>query len=116
MTNPVWDDAVRRRVQHALDEACRTAADVARRYTDDSGAYAAPSEVSDGGDVHGLIASGKLQVLERLEAVCASARVEIAKVLAEVDAFQRARYGAGWQPIVSNRTGGSPPPVAEGGV
>lgn len=97
--NPAWDPAVRWRVQHALDDVCRTAADVCRRHTNSTGGYEPPSEVAEGGDIHGLIGSANLQVLDRLEAVIASARREIDAARADVDAYQRARYGDAWQPV-----------------
>ena len=101
--NPATDPDVRRRVQVALDNVCRTAADLLRRHTDSYGAYEPPHEVTLG-DVHGLIGSGRLHVLDRLDGAIRLARREVEQVNNEVDAWQRARLGPAWQPVTAEET------------
>ena len=116
-TNPAWDPDVRWRVQHALDVVCRTSHDVLTRHANNaSRTYEPPSEVVEGGDVNGLIATAQLQVLDRLDAAIDAARQQIATVLAEIDAYQRARHGDAWQPARASAPGGAPPTGSNGGV
>lgn len=81
--NPAWSPDVRRRVEKSLDDVTLEAKNVLTRYTRD-GFYVPPSEVAEVGDVSGLIACGETQVLNRLEARIADARVVIKEVRQEL--------------------------------
>jgi hypothetical protein len=90
--DPATDPHVRWRVQYALNQVIRAAEDVVTRYSDGKGWYEAPDPVPFG-DVGGLITVGNLQVITRLQGQLDEARTVLRAVRAEVDAYQRERFG-----------------------
>jgi hypothetical protein len=96
--DPAHDPAVRRRVQRSLDQVLHTARDVAARYSDHQGHYAAPDPVGDIGDVTGLIAAGHNQVIKQLQAALDEARRVMDEVYDELDEHKRRQLGDGWNP------------------
>lgn len=96
--DPATDPAVRRRVQRALDDLLAAARDVAARYSDKEGFYAAPDPVSDVGDVTGLIAAGHNQVVSRLQDQLDETRRVMREVYAELDDYKRSIIGPGYKP------------------
>ncbi len=97
--DPTRDPAVRRRVQRSLNQLVETSRDVANRYSDREGFYAAPDPVSDIGDVTGLIASGYNQVVQRLQEQLDETRRVMREVYAEIDDHQRHQLGDAWKPV-----------------
>jgi hypothetical protein len=83
-----WDPKLRYKVEAALNSVTLAARDLLTRRTND-GIYVPPSEVSEGGDITGLIAVGRAQVLDPL-----AARVEAARKV--LDAADR-RLMTDWQ-------------------
>jgi hypothetical protein len=96
--DPALDPAVRRRVQRSLDDVLHTARDVAARYSDHQGHYAAPDPVGDVGDVTGLIAAGHNQVIKQLQAALDEARRVMHEVHDEMDEYKRRQLGDAWKP------------------
>lgn len=95
---PADDPDVRWRVQSALNQVIRTAQDVITRYSDGHGRYEAPDPVPFG-DVTGLITVGNSQVVRRLQDQLDEARTVLRGVRAEVDAYQRERFGDAYRPV-----------------
>jgi hypothetical protein len=96
---PDWDPEVRVRVQRALNQVVRTAQDILTRYTDEHGAYQAPPEVHEAGSNVGLIVTGKLQVLDRLQAELDRARAQLRAEYDGIEAHKRERYGPNYRPL-----------------
>jgi hypothetical protein len=97
--NPAWDPAVRRRVQRSLNQLVETARDVASRYSDRDGFYAAPDPAGDIGDVTGLIAAGHNQIVQRLQEQLDETRRVMREVYAEIDDYKRQQLGDAWKPV-----------------
>jgi hypothetical protein len=96
--DPALDPAVRRRVQRSLDQVLYAARDIASRYSDHQGHYAAPDPVGDIGDVTGLIAAGYNQVVKQLQAALDEARRAMHEVYDELDEYKRQQLGDAWRP------------------
>lgn len=97
-SSPQWDPLVRWRVQQALNQVLYAASDILMRYADEHGQYLPPSEVAETGDVTGLMAVGREQVIKRLQEKIDEANAVMAAVREEFDQHKRDQYGPGYQP------------------
>ena len=96
--DPSWDPETRQRIQHAMNQVMFTARDVLMRYADEDCFYVPPSEVSDTGDVTGLINAGRHQVIRRLQEEIDRAQAAMHAVIADIDNHRREFLGPGVPP------------------
>ncbi|MDG4791099.1 hypothetical protein O7626_35220 [Micromonospora sp. WMMD1102] len=91
--DPSWDAETRERVQRAMNQVMFTARDVLMRYADEDCFYVPPSEVSDAGDVTGLINAGRHQVIRRLQEEIDRAQATMDAVIGDIDDHRREFLG-----------------------
>lgn len=91
--DPSWDPNVRAKVQSALNRLLFNARDVLTRYADEDFFYIPPSEVTDTGDVTGLINAARNQVIWRLQDELARATATLDAVASEIEQHKRRTVG-----------------------
>jgi hypothetical protein len=91
--DPRWARDLRWKVQSALNAVTFEAKDILTRHAQ-QGQYVAPNEISELGDITGLIAAGETQVLDRLEAKIREARSAIGAVKDEISDYTARRISS----------------------
>ncbi len=96
-----WDSELRRRVHQAVDDLLYTCKDVLMRYSDEDYMYVLPGDLEQFGDVTGLIAVARNQVVQRIQQQLKATQLEIQAVYDEIESDKRERipnYRTTWQP------------------
>ncbi len=98
-SDPAWSPEVRSRAHAIMSHVSYGVRDVLMRHYDSDQVYIEPSGVADGGDNTGMIYAANNEVLNKLEAVIATARADLLGLLNQVDDYKREQLGPGYNPL-----------------